>query len=358
MLAAMLYGPHQLRLEHVRGPELAEGEALIRIAACGVCPSDVRLFTGQARLPAGKVPFLAGHEWVGEVVAVRVSGPIPSAIRPGARVAACWLSSCGECEFCRRGYPNYCVKDNRARVTGGFAEYGKAPVTSLWEIPASLAYEEAVFAEPLACCVNGQERSRITARDDVLVVGAGPVGLLHAQLAQAQGARVIVCDLAAERLEIARGLGLRETLHIGDVVSSSASHRLAAQQLREMTQGKGPDKVIVAANSVDAVNWALEVIAPCGVLNVFAGLYPDSRLDLDLNAVHYKQVTITGSHDFNHAHFDAAVNLLVRGRINVRKLISHVVPLAKLEEGFLTVAERKGMKVVVGMDDVKPAHSL
>ncbi|MCR4402666.1 MAG: alcohol dehydrogenase catalytic domain-containing protein [Firmicutes bacterium] len=358
MLAARLYGPNQLRFEQVPVPELEEGEALIRIAACGVCPSDVRLFTGNARLPVGKVPFLAGHEWVGEVVSVRVSGPIQSAIRPGARVAACWLSSCGECEFCRRGYPNYCVQDNRARVTGGFAEYGKAPVTSLWELPASLAYEEAVFAEPLACCVNGQERSRIAARDEVLVIGAGPVGLLHAQLAHVQGARVIVCDLAAERLEIARGLGIEETLLIGDVTSPSMAYRLAAERVRKMTEGKGPDKVIVATNSVDAVSWALEVIAPCGILNVFAGLYPESHLSLDLNAVHYKQVTITGSHDFNHTHFDAAVNLIVRGRVNVRKLISHVVPLAELEEAFRIVAQRRGMKVVVSPDRFEPSRSL
>ncbi|MBC7083940.1 MAG: alcohol dehydrogenase catalytic domain-containing protein [Firmicutes bacterium] len=354
MLAAMLYGPYQLHLEQVPKPELGEGEALIRITACGICPSDVRLYTGQARLPAGKVPFLAGHEWAGEVVDVRISGPIPSAIRPGSRVAACWLSSCGECEFCRRGYPNYCVRDNRARVTGGFAEYGKAPVTSLWEIPTSLPYEEAVFAEPLACCVNGQERSSITPRDDVLVIGAGPVGLLHAQLARAQGARVIVCDLAAERLEIARGLGIEETVHIGD--TGSAGYRVAAQQLREMTEGKGPDKVIVAANSVGVIDWALDVVAPCGVINVFAGLYPESRLDVDFNVVHYKQVTITGSHDFNHRHFDAAVNLLVRGQVKVRKLISHVVSLSKLEEGFVAVAERRGMKVVVSMNGGESAH--
>lgn len=357
MLAAKLYGPHQLRLEHSQTPELENGEALIRIAACGVCPSDVRLFTGQASLPAGKVPFVAGHEWVGEVVAVRTSGPIPSAIRPGMRVAACWLSSCGECGFCRRGYPNYCVKDNRARVTGGFAEYGKAPVTSLWEIPTSLTYEEAVFAEPLACCVNGQERSRISAHDEVLVVGAGPIGLLHAQLAQAQGAKVIVCDLVGERLELARGLGVEHTLLINSAASESEERRLAAEQLRELTRGKGPDKVIVAANSVSAVNWAFEVIAPCGTLNVFAGLYPQSHLDLDLNAVHYKQITITGSHDFNHVHFDVAMNLLARRQINVSRLISHVVPLTELEDAFLLVAQRKGMKVVVCPGQARRVHS-
>ncbi|MEW5865756.1 MAG: alcohol dehydrogenase catalytic domain-containing protein [Bacillota bacterium] len=345
MRAAMLHGPRQLRVERVPLPKPGPGEALIRVAACGICPSDVRLYTGQARIPEAKLPFLPGHEWVGEVV--EVVGTAPSQIRPGTRVAACWLASCNQCEFCRRGLPNYCVRDNRARVVGGFAEYGKAPLTSLWVIPPSMSYEEAVFAEPLACCINGQERSGISVGDDVLVVGAGPIGLLHAQLARVRGARVAICDLSAGRLEVARALGIERIVCLEP--GESPGYETAVRRVREMTGGNGPDKVIVAASSTGAVAWALGVVAPCGTVNIFAGLYPEGRLDVDLNVIHYKQIELTGSHDFNHGHFNLAMRLLERGQINVRSLISHVLPLDRLEEGLLVVAERRGMKVIVSM---------
>lgn len=336
MKAVLLYGAHDLRLEEVPQFEITDQQVLIRTEACGICPSDVRWYAGTRPVPQGaRLPRIPGHEWVGEIVEV---GSEVTEYKLGDRVAVFGQVVCGMCENCQRGIFNYCL--NRRRVNeGGFSQYGRASVQGLLPIPDGLSYEEAAFTEPIACCINGTWLSKIQLGDDVVVVGAGPIGLLHIQLARLQGARVIATDLISSRLAIAEEVGAHDTVNAreGDAVA----------KVKELTQGRGADSVIVATGAGAAMEQGLQMAALHGNVNFFAGSYPPPELPLDPNLIHYKELTLTGSHHYTPFTFQRALKLLQYGLLQVKPLISHRLPLDRTPEGFDIVAGQKGLKVVV-----------
>ena len=269
MKAAWIYAPRDLRVGEADIPSIDDSKALIRIKTCGVCPSDVRFYTGARQSSA--YPRIPGHEWAGDIVEV---GKGLDGFQPGDRVVADWRAICGECYYCRRGIFNYCSNLKHGQVKGGFCEYGYAVRPNLRKIPENVSYEEASFTEPLACCLNGVNRSNIHTGDDVVVVGAGQIGLMHVQLARHLGGRVIACDLIEARLEKAKALGASDVIH-------------------------------------------------------------------------YKQLNVTGSHDFTPHDFTSALKLIAHGTVNVKALISHRLPLDEIKPGFDTVAEQSGIKVMI-----------
>jgi L-iditol 2-dehydrogenase len=343
MKAALLYGPRDLRVEQVPDPEVGPGCALIRIEACGVCPSDVRGYLGVGRAGGGRLPRTPGHEWAGVVVALGPPGPEADGgptppLRAGDRVVADWRYVCGRCPQCRRGAFNYC-EQLRSGVRGGFAEYGVAPLGQLRRVPDGLALEEASFCEPLACVLNAHAATPIGVGEDVAVLGAGPIGLLHAQLALRRGARVIVSDPLPARLEVARSLGVHDTVPAGEADP--------VERVRALTGGRGADAVFVAVGSVEAARQALAMAALHARINLFAGTYPPAELALDPNLVHYRQLVLTGSHDFTPHHFTTALKLLAFGIVRVAPLIRDRLDLDGVREAFETTAGRRGLKSMV-----------
>lgn len=336
MAAARLYGVGDLRVEQVDRPAIAaDDEVAIRIHACGICPSDLRPYTGLR--PANRpMPYTPGHEWAGEVID---TGDAVDGFSVGDRVVPSWRLVCGHCYYCVRGRHNFCLNLARGRVRGGFAEYGVAAAGALYGIPEGLSYQEACFAEPLACCINGHLDSDIALGDDVAVIGAGPIGLLHLQLATHAGARVWVSELLPERLVVARELGAH-----GQIDASLVD---PLRWVSEHTDGRGADVVIVAVGAPLALQQALEMAGNCSTVNFFAGTYPPTTLQIDPNLLHYKQIRLTGSHDYTPAQFEAALKLLETGSVRVAPLISHQFPLAQVKEGFDLVASRKGLKAII-----------
>lgn len=356
MKAARLYGVRDLRVEEVEDHRPGPGEALIRIHACGVCPSDVRGYVGAR---SGNLPRTPGHEWAGVVIALGDAADSPASVGPstpqangaahgitqgastvavGDRVVADWRYVCGRCHQCRRGVFNYCENLRRA-VRGGFAEYGVAPLSQLRRIPDHVSFEEASFCEPLACVINGNEATPMRLGDDVVIVGAGPIGLLHLQLARARGARVIVSDPLAARLETARELGAHNVI--------DASQEGPVARVKALTEGRGADAVIVAVGAGPAAQQGLEMAAISGRVNFFAGFYPEVELPFDPNLVHYRQLIVTGSHDFTPHHFSAALKLITHGIVRVAPLISHRFVLDGVKEAFEMAASRGGLKSMV-----------
>lgn len=339
MMAARVYGVGELRVEAVERPAIAaDDEVLIRIHACGICPSDVRPYTGLREM-SRQVPYTPGHEWTGEVVD---AGDAAEGFAAGDRVVPSWRVVCGHCYYCIRGMHNYCENLERGRVRGGFAEYGVAPARALLHIPPGVSYQEASFCEPLACCINGSLDSDIRFGDDVIVVGAGQIGLQHLQLAKHAGARVIASDLIRERLQVAESLGADATI--------LASEEDVVARGKALTGGRGADVVIVAAGARAAEEQALELAGIGGTVNFFAGTYPPTSLAIDPNLIHYRQLRLTGSHDFTPLHFETALRFIEIGIVCVAPLISHELPLARVKEGFDIVAGQRGLKVVVTMD--------
>ncbi len=352
MRAARLYGIRDLRVEVVEDPRPGPGEALICIRACGVCPSDVRGYIGARHDAGPALPRTPGHEWAGGVEAlgppleeaagapsVRVDeskGEPP--IQVGDRVVADWRYVCGRCYQCRRGVFNYC-ENLRRIVRGGFAQYGVAPLSQLRRIPDNVSFEEASFTEPLACVLNAHSGTRIDMGDNVVITGAGPVGLLHTQVALRRGGRVIVSDPMASRLEAASRLGAH------DVIDASAGD--PAERVKELTEGRGADCVIVAVGAAEPIRQALQMGAINGRVNLFAGTYPPVELPFDPNLVHYRQLVVTGSHDFTPHHFSIALKLIQYGIVRVEPLISHRFQLEDVREAFEATANRGGLKAMV-----------
>lgn len=348
MKAARLYGVRDLRVEDVPDPAPGPGEALIRIHACGVCPSDLRAYV--APRPAGdesSAPRTPGHEWTGVVMAIAApadagaDGPLPP-IKAGDRVVADWRQVCGRCYQCRRGVFNYCER-LRHGVRGGFAGYGVAPLTQLRVIPDNVSFEEASFTEPLACVAQAHGYTEIALGDDVVIVGAGPIGLLHLQLARHRGARVIVSDPLAARLEMARELGAH------DLIDAAATDPVA--RVKELTEGRGANAVIVAVGGAEPIRQGLDMAAINGWVNAFAGTYPPAEMPVDPNLIHYRQLRFTGSHDFTPHHFTTALKLIQYGIVRVAPLISHRFPLDDVREAFETTANRRGLKSMVHMSN-------
>lgn len=343
MKVARLYGVRDLRVEEAEDPVPGPGEALIRIHACGVCPSDLRSYTG-ARASSGPthLPRTPGHEWTGVVSALgetaNASVAESAAIKVGDRVVADWRYVCGRCYQCRRGVFNYC-ENLRRGVRGGFAEYGVAPLSQLRLIPDNVSFEEASFCEPLACVMNGNSAVPMALGDDAVIVGAGPIGLLHLQLARNRGARIIVSDPIAARLEQAMALGAH------DVIDASAADPVA--RVKALTQGRGADAVIVAVGAADAIRQGLEMGAINGRVNFFAGTYPPVDMPMDPNLIHYRQLVVTGSHDFTPHHFTTALKLIQFGIVRVEPLISHRFPLDEVRDAFEVTAGRRGLKSMV-----------
>ena len=347
MQAARLYGPRDLRVEEVPDPQPEPGCAVIRIESCGVCPSDVRHYTGAAARPAnsatsttgGAGPRTPGHEWAGVVVAVGPPGPDDGAVpvRVGDRVVADWRYVCGHCYQCRRGVFNYCEQLQRG-VRGGFAQYGIAPFRQLRVLPDHVSFEEASFCEPLACIINGNSATPMALGDNVVIVGAGPIGLLHMQLALRRGARVIASDPLPARREAARALGAHDTVDAaGDPVA----------EVMQLTEGRGADAVVVAVGAADAIRQGLQMAAIQGCVNLFAGTHPPAEMPFDPNLIHYRQIVLTGSHDFTPHHFTTALRLIAFGIVRVAPLIADRFPLADVRVAFETTAGRTGLKAMV-----------
>jgi L-iditol 2-dehydrogenase len=341
--AAVFYGPGDLRVEERPRPSIAEDELLIEVGCCALCGSDARTFRFGARNISG--PVVMGHEVAGTVAE---AGRAAFGFAPGQRVAVAPAIPCGDCGYCRRGIETMCdrLRSIGYELDGGFAEYMAVPADAVRAgcvnpVPNGLGAAEAALAEPLACVINGQELLGVGPDDDVVVIGAGPVGCLHASLARARGARkVLLADLRGERLRLARPFG-------PDAVVDASKEDLR-QRVLDGTGGRGATVVIVAASSRAAQEQAVTLAAKRGRIDFFGGLpRTDPCISLDANLVHYRELSIMGAYGSRPAQNREALGLIASGRIPVASLVGQVLPLERVREGIEAVERGSVLKVVV-----------
>lgn len=337
MKAARLYGPADLRVEEVPDPNLGVGEALIRIDTCGVCPSDVRSYVAPKidGSTATRPPWVPGHEVAGTVIAIDGNS---TTIEVGTRVAVDWRQVCGWCHFCRRGAQNFCLNLVKLPIAG-FSNFTTMPLAELHRIPEGLSQEAASFCEPLACILNAHRGIDIPTGSDVVVIGSGPIGLLHTQVALKRGARVIVIDMRADRLDLALQLGAHAAI--------DASKHDVEDAVLSLTDGIGAHAVILTVGAPSVIESALRLAAKGGIVNLFAGTHPPSTITLSPDLPHYDQVSLTGSHDYVPGDFSTALRLLTHRIVVTDPLVSRRFALDQIVTAFDTTIKQEGLKSLI-----------
>ncbi len=345
MLAAVYHGPDDLRIEQVPKPEIGEGEALVRVLSASICGTDLRIYHGGHRkFPAGTVR-IPGHEVVGVIDQVG-QGIVTWQVGQRVLVAPNW--GCGRCKQCIRGNNNRCAQYGAIGVTqdGAFAEWVRVPAQSVRQgnlIPINAAVDHAAAAliEPLACVLRGQAALRIQPGELVVVMGAGPIGLMHARLARLRGAgRILISEPLPERLAQAKQFG-------ADRLINPAQEDLSAV-ITEESHGEGADVIIVAAPSQQAQQVALQVASIGGRINFFGGLPKDrSTIQFDSNLVHYKELVVTGTTACSTADCWQAAEIVNSGRFDLSDLVSLRFPLSRAVEAFAAAEDRKYLKIVI-----------
>ena len=285
-------------------PTPGPGEVVLRVSAAAICHSDIRVYRGLKYARPGVIP---GHEIAGTVVEV---GTRINDVRSGDRVAVCPIIACGRCFFCLSGRRHRCLERRTLGYDehGGLAEYLLAPASivglgHLLPVPPGLPRERACLTEPLACVLNSLETCGVAAGSSLLIIGAGPMGLLHLLLARALGAGAILISEPDEaRAETARGMGP------SDVIDPRQQDLQAT--VREHTEGLGADAVVVTAGLSEPLEASLASVRRQGVVNLFAGFPPDTRVALDPNTIHYSEVRLTGSQNASPEQYRRALQLL------------------------------------------------
>lgn len=343
MKAAVLEDLDRLVVKEVPDPVMDADSVLVRVRACAVCGSDIRmLHHGNKRLLP---PAIMGHESAGEVVRV---GDRVAKFRPGDRVAMGGDVPCGECVFCEAGIGNNC-QTNLAlgyQFAGSFAEYvllNRTVVTHgpVHVIPGHVSFEEAALAEPLGCCLNALELCNIHFGDTLAVIGAGPLGCMLMELGRLMGCtKVIAVNRSRARLERARNFG-------ADVCICS-SQEDAIQRVYDETGGLGADVILVACSSPQAQADSVKMARNRARINFFGGLPKDQGLvTLDTNAMHYREIFVFGSHGCVPRQHRQAVDLIASGAMDMQRYISHRFPLEHAPEAFAAAEDRAGMRVVI-----------
>ncbi|HOK06145.1 MAG TPA: alcohol dehydrogenase catalytic domain-containing protein [Syntrophales bacterium] len=337
MRVAVYYHNEDVRVEERPVPAIGPGEMLVRVMASGICGSDVMEWYRRR-----KAPVVLGHEIAGDVVEV---GAGVEAYREGQRVFVSHHIPCNTCRLCLRGCHTACETLHTTNYDpGGFAEYLRVPALNVdrgvFPLPEGMSYEEGVFIEPLACVVRGQRLAGFQPGWSVLVLGSGISGMLHILLARAQGAGLIMAtDVNPFRLSLAEGLG-------GAVVRAAGGD--TAAWVREVNGGRLADLVVVCAGVLSAFEEALRCVERGGVVLCFATTGPDEKLSVPLNEFWRNEIKLMPS--YGNAPLDAvvAMDLIRHRRVDVLPLITHRLPLERIQEGFRLVAGGgPSLKVVI-----------
>ena len=344
MQAIIYHAPGDIRVEDIPKPECGQGELLVRVDACAVCGTDLK--SRQHGNPRIKAPLVMGHEFTGLVE--EVSPKAVGDFQPGDRVVMATSVSCGRCYYCRRGWRNLCenLSPMGFSYPGGMAEYVAIPSLALEgghavKVPPHVEAKCAALAEPTSCAVNSVRMCDVQPGDTVLVMGAGPMGLLNALVARAAGASTI---LLSEPNPLRREQAARFDLdRILDPEKDDVT-----KIVREMTGGRGTDVVIVAAPAAGPQEQAISLVRKHGTVNLFASLpVGNSILTIDSRTLHYGEIRLIGSSDSTPEHVREAVEMIAAQQIPAEKIASHCLPLSQIEQAFELMTSGAALRVVL-----------
>ncbi len=323
---AVLLEPGRLEMRQVRPPRLGPGELVLQVKCAMTCGTDLKAY--RRGHPMWPVPTPFGHEFAGIVAEV---GPGVDTFRPGDELMAAPTAPCGECFFCRRGQENLCAQTMEKMVLGAYADYllvGAHVVgRNAFRKPPELSFEEAALLEPLACVVHAQSLACPAASESVLIIGAGPFGLLHMLLLRARGVREItVAGRGAQRLEWARQLGADLVV---DVTQAAAERMISS-----LNDGYGPDLVIECTGQVSGWTDAVARVRRGGRVVFFGGCPLNTSIALDTRRMHYDNLTLLSPFHYRPVDVEQAYELLCRGTVSAARIVTARRPLSELGSIF------------------------
>ena len=338
MKAAVYKGKEAIDVEEVADPNLDDGEVLIEIDACAVCGTDLRTYRhGDKKIAP---PRVLGHEFCGTIIESRAD----------ANVGVVYIVlPCGECRYCNMGRQNLC--ESRTTMSyhydGAFAPLMKVPAKAvanrqLFKVESDIPSDQMGLSEPLGCVINAHGRLNIGLYDTVAVIGAGPIGTMHAVLSRLEGAqKVWMLDTSENRLKIAEDFDIDGTIK----VTPDGAHR---ERIKELTDGLGPNVVIVACSNAHAQADALEIAGKGGRVEFFGGLPKSAPTTvLNTNHLHYKEIVVTGSYSEKMTDFQAAQALIQSGRFPADRIITDTLPLDRINEAFPLMESGEALKVCI-----------
>ena len=334
-----------VRVEGVPVPEVAEGEVLIKVAACGICGTDIKKIFQRYVEP----PQILGHELAGTVVAV---GPGTKKFKPGDRVMSFHHIPCGKCFYCERRLFSQCKQYKATGLTGGFtpngggfAEYVKAmpwvAERGIIGLPDNVSFEEATFIEPINTILKAVQKARVTAGESVLIVGCGPIGLQLLMVANLQGAKLYTSDPMAVRRA--------KSLTLGALESFDPSDGKLVDHIKARTEGRGADAVLVAVANPSVVGDALSAARPGGRVLLFAANDPVTRIEFPAAAVGIDEKEILGSYSAAVDIQEAGADLVLKKKLPVMDIVTHRFPLARIQEGLGLAAKPRAesLKILI-----------
>jgi L-iditol 2-dehydrogenase len=323
MKTAVYYNNNDIRIEQRPALQIGDGEILVKVMASGICGTDVMEW-----YRVKKAPRVLGHEISGDIFESR-----SNKYKTGQRVFVSHHVPCNQCKYCLSNNHTACDMLHKGNyVPGGFSEFVAVPKpnvdTGTFVLPQNVSYEEGTMIEPLACVVRGQRAINIAKGQTVLVLGSGVSGLLNIQLAKLKGAEVIAMDIDNYRLNKAKEFGADKVMRGDESLAIKA------------------DRVIICTGAFAAVQQAFNCIDKKGIIQFFA--IPSKNIEIPTEDFWRNEITVTSSYGAAPVDLEEALELIKDGKINVRDMITHTLPLADIVKGFKIVTEAKeSLKVVL-----------
>ncbi|HBE77886.1 MAG TPA: alcohol dehydrogenase [Firmicutes bacterium] len=343
MKAIVYYGPGDVRIENRPEPRPSEANIIAKVKCCAICGSDLKLAT--VGNPRCQPPRIIGHEMVGYITH---TGSKVKDFKTGDRITLATTISCGSCYYCSIGRGNICPNSQPISnaLDGAFAEYIEIPEFAIArgnviKVPESVSDEAATLSEPLSCAINGQELAGVKNGDSILIIGGGPLGALHAELAKALGAKdVMIADNSEKRINL-----LRNLKNVFLINNASEDLNLL---IKQRTGGLGVDVVIVAAPVKEVHEKSISYVRKGGCVCFFASIPQSSSIiNIDSRIVHYGELRIVGVSDSRPEHVKKAIELLSEGKIDVKSIITHRIPIEDFDKGLKLMKNGDSLKVIV-----------
>jgi L-iditol 2-dehydrogenase len=355
MKATVLYGVGKIGLEMVEKPVPKEGEVLIKVETATTCGTDVKTYV-RGYLD-DVFPRLFGHgEVAGTVAAV---GDKVSKFRIGERVVAHNSATCMQCENCiAQEYQgclnldkyNKLIKDNPMRYFGSYQEYYLVPEhivkINMFKIPDDIEYEEACQLEPFSCAVNGSSISNVQLGDTVAIIGCGPQGLYHMQVTGLLGAAThIMVDTSEYRIGIAKQIHSKRP---GKIFTINAAKENVEEKMKELTGGLGPEVIIEAAGLGETDEQAVRMVKKMGTVNFYAGAKPGTKVTVDQNMIHYRQITIQGTQHTNPYYVHKAWKLITTHAVDLKSVVTNHMKLDDIQKAFdILLTSKEAEKIAI-----------